>query len=247
MNFFNFNLRLILSKIYPFSIFYKKLNNQFFRDSFVLEELTKIKNKSLILDAGCGSQRYKKDCSHLEYRSQDFGEYSTDLKKSMDTAYQQLNPYKYGNHIDFIGNIWDIQIKNKTFDAILCTEVLEHIPYPVDAIKEFSRVLKKNGILILTAPSNCLRHMDPYFYYTGFTDRFYEKILTENNFSIKKIEPVGDYYSWMSVEIARSAMSNSIFAKVILFPTFLYYAMKKKTPVSVNSLCMGYHIVAIKN
>ncbi|CEZ19794.1 putative Methyltransferase type 11 [Candidatus Methylopumilus planktonicus] len=244
---FNSLLRHLLSNFYPFKFFYQKLNNQFVRDVFVAQELKKIKKNSLILDAGCGSQRYKGNCSHLRYKSQDFGEYATDLKKSIDTSYQDLDAYAYGSQIDYIGNIWDIKAKDNTFDAVLCTEVLEHIPYPIDTIKELSRILKKNGILILTAPSNCLRHMDPYFFYTGFTDRFYEKILGENNFSIKKMEPVGDYYSWMSVEVARTAISNSILAKLILFPTFLYYAMKRKTPVSVNSLCMGYHIVAIKN
>ena len=239
--------KYIFSKYYPFKSIYKKLNNQFVRDVFVAQELKKIKKNSLILDAGCGSQRYKNDCSHLRYKSQDFGGYATDLKKSIDTSYQDLEAYEYGSQIDYIGNIWDIKVKNNTFDAILCTEVLEHIPYPIDTVKELSRILKKNGTLILTAPSNCLRHMDPYFYYSGFTDRFYEKILTENNFSIKKMEPVGDYYSWMSVEVARTSISNSLLAKLILFPAFLYYAMKRKTPVSVNSLCMGYHIVAIKN
>jgi SAM-dependent methyltransferase len=244
---FNSLLRHLLSSYYPFKFLYQKLNNQFVRDVFVAQELKKLKKNSLILDAGCGSQRYKADCSHLRYKSQDFGGYATDLKKSIDTSYQDLDAYAYASQIDYIGNIWDIKAKNNTFDAILCTEVLEHIPYPIETVKEFSRILKKNGILILTAPSNCLRHMDPYFFYTGFTDRFYDKILTENNFSIKKIEPVGDYYSWMSVEVARTSISNSLLAKLILFPTFLYYAMKRKTPVSVNSLCMGYHIVAIKN
>lgn len=239
--------RSFFKDLYPLNILYKKLNNQYLRDEFVARELKSISNGVSILDAGCGSQRYKSLCNHLIYKSQDFAQYSTDFRKSIDASYKNVKPYLYGSHIDFIGDIWDINVKSKSFDAILCTEVLEHIPYPIDAIKEFSRIIKSKGILILTAPSNSLRHMDPYFFYTGFTDRFYEKILTENNFSIKKIEPVGDYYSWMSVEVARTSISNSLLAKLILFPTFLYYAMKRKTPVSVNSLCMGYHIVAIKN
>lgn len=243
----NLLLRSFIKNSYPFNFFYKKLNNQFVRDEFVCNELRLIKKGALILDAGCGSQRYKSKCKHLNYKSQDFAEYSEDSKKAIDTSYKHIKPYSYGKKIDFLGNVWNIRVKDRSFDAILCTEVLEHIPYPIDAIKEFSRIIKKNGTLILTAPSNSLRHMDPYFFYTGFTDRFYEKILTENNFSIKKIEPVGDYYSWLSVEVARTAISNSFFAKVILFPTFIYYALKRKTPISINSLCMGYHIVAIKN
>jgi hypothetical protein len=104
--------KYIFSKYYPFKSIYKKLNNQFVRDFFVVSELKKIKSGSLILDAGCGSQRYKNDCSHLRYKSQDFGGYATDLKKSIDTSYQDLEAYTYGSQIDYIGNIWDIKAKN---------------------------------------------------------------------------------------------------------------------------------------
>jgi SAM-dependent methyltransferase len=76
---------------------------------------------------------------------------------------------------------------------ILCTEVFEHIPYPIETLKEFSRLLKKDGKLLLTAPSNCLRHMDPYFFYSGFSDRWYEKFLNDNGFELESIEAVGDY------------------------------------------------------
>ena len=112
--------------------------------------------------------------------------------------------YKYGQ-LDYVGDIWDINKKDNTFDAILCTEVFEHIPYPIKTIKEFSRLLKKDGKLILTAPSNCLRHMDPYFFYSGFSDRWYEKVLKENGLKIELLNAVGDYYSWLMLEMARTA------------------------------------------
>jgi SAM-dependent methyltransferase len=124
--------------------------------------------------------------------------------------------------------------------------VLEHIPFPNEAVKEFSRLLKPGGKLILTAPSNCLRHMDPYFFYTGFSDRWFERILKESGFVIETIEAVGDYHSWLSVEIARTARTQSLLAKILLLPAFLYYYNKKKTNVSVDALCMGYHVVAEK-
>lgn len=130
--------------------------------------------------------------------------------------------------------------------CVLCTEVFEHIPYPIRTIKEFQRLLKKDGKLILTAPSNSLRHMDPYYFYSGFSDRWYNKILNEAGFVIDSIEPVGDYYSWISIELLRTALQNSIFSKFLLFPTFLYFRLKKKTDQSINTLCMGYHIVARK-
>ena len=33
---------------------------------------------------------------------------------------------------------------------------------------------------------------------------------------------------------------------IILFPSFVYYFSKKKTTLSVDTLCMGYHVVAEK-
>ena len=70
--------------------------------------------------------------------------------------------------------------------------------------------------------------MDPYFFYSGFSDRWYEKFLSENGFEIEEIIPIGDYYSWLSVEITRTAFTHSIIAKILLFPAFLFFFNKKK-------------------
>ncbi len=231
-----------------FKRLFKGLNNLNVRREFVKESLLKIPAGSTILDAGCGSQQFKVFCSHLRYKSQDFGEYKIDDKKMLGLESGGLGAnhgYSYGK-LDYIGDIWKIDEKDQTFDAILCTEVFEHIPYPIETLGEFSRLLKKDGVLILTAPSNCLRHMDPYFFYSGFSDRWYEKFLIENGFSIQLLEPVGDYYSWLCVELARTGLTHSFFSKILLAPAFLYFFMKKKTEVSINTLCMGYHVIARK-
>ncbi len=224
----------------------RKLNNRYETDDFVGYELSKLKTGSLILDAGCGSQCYRELCSHLNYKAQDFGLYTTDIKKMMASdGVGGREGYKYG-HLDYIGDIWDIKEKDGTFDAILCTEVFEHIPHPIKTIQEFARLLKKDGKLILTAPSNCLRHMDPYFFYSGFSDRWYEKFLNENGLKLESISPIGDYYRWLMVEIERTCRSHSFFAKLVLFPALLYFYNKQKTQESVDTLCMGYHVVATK-
>ena len=222
--------------------FLESLNDSFIRHKFVKEEITKIKQGENILDAGCGSQYYKKHCSHLHYKSQDFGEYSVDQKKGF--AFQ-AGVYKYGK-LDYIGNIWQIQVEDKSFDNIICTEVFEHIPYPIQTVKEFSRIIKSGGKLILTAPSNSLRHMDPYYVYAGFSDRWFEKILHDFDFEIIKIEPVGDYFSWLKIEMYRTMRNHSLFSKLLLLPAFLFLCFKKKTDVSINTLCMGYHVIAKK-
>lgn len=222
------------------------LDNSYARDTFVLAQIKTLSKKSKLLDAGCGVQKYKKYCAHLEYKGQDFGQYSTDKKKMIGTdGLGGSHGYQYPS-LDYEGDIWEIKEKDSHFDAVLCTEVLEHIPYPNETLAEFARLLKPGGKLILTAPSNCLRHMDPFFFYSGFSDRYYEKFLEDNNFLILSIEPVGDYYRWLSVEMARIIFTHSFFAKIFITPAFLYLYNKKKTTTSIDTLCISYHIVAIQ-
>ena len=219
-------------------------DTQNLRDKFVVEQLEKIGNNSKILDAGCGNQRYRRNCSHLNYLTQDFGEYKTDIAESFTNGAGGKG-YQYGK-IDYLGDIWNINEKDCVFDAILCTEVFEHIPYPVETIKEFSRLLKHGGKIILTAPSNCLRHMDPYYYYSGFSNHWYREILNKHGFLIDEIHPIGDYYRWLSVEIGRAARHHSTVAKILLAPAFFYFMLKKPTLKSVNTLCFGYYVTATK-
>lgn len=222
------------------------LNNEHERDAFVVHQLSSLLDNSYLLDAGCGSQKYKKYCAHLIYKGQDFGQYTKDLKKMLGSdGVGGKDGYEYGN-LDYVCDIWNINEKDQAFDAILCTEVFEHIPFPNEAIKEFSRLLKSNGILILTAPSNCLRHMDPYFFYSGFSDRWYEKVLKDNGFEIISLEPVGDYYRWIAVEIYRTMSTHNFLIKLLLFPVFLFYFFKRKNQASIDTLCMGYHVLAKK-
>ena len=223
------------------------LDNQVDRDKWVIGKLSELHPGLRILDAGCGSQRYRSHCDHLDYAGQDFGEYSADAKKMMGGG-DTPNPtaYPYGV-LDYVSDIWDIPAEDATFDAVLCTEVLEHVPYPIASVRELARVLKPGGLLILTVPSNCLRHMDPYFFTSGFSDRWFERVLPEVGFEEPFIESVGDYYSWMKVEIARTAGLHSLGAKLMLAPALLYFSSKKATKPSRDALTMGYFVTARKS
>lgn len=44
------------------------------------------------------------------------------------------------------------EFKNNYFDRIISLETLEHTPKPLKLLKEFRRVLKKNGLLVMSLP-----------------------------------------------------------------------------------------------
>jgi SAM-dependent methyltransferase len=48
----------------------------------------------------------------------------------------------------------DLPFRNDTFDAVLCSHVLEHMLHDFKALNEISRVLKSQGILVLIVPNN---------------------------------------------------------------------------------------------
>ena len=107
------------------------------------------------------------------------------------------------SNLDIISDITKIPEPDASFDVILCTEVFEHLPDPISAIKEFSRLLKRGGKLIVTAPFCSLTHFAPYHFYTGFNRYFYEKHLPDNNFDLISIEHNGNYFEYMGQEIRR--------------------------------------------
>ena len=223
------------------SIIKKKINHEIERDLFVAKQISLLKKNSKLLDAGAGDSKYKILCKNLIYKSQDNFAFKKKDKKNLFTKDYNFNYVKH----DYNGNIWEISEKKETFDAVLCTEVLEHVPYPLKTLIELTRLLKKNGKLILTFPSNSLRHFDPAYYCTGFSDRWVEYHLKKLNYKSIKIIPIGDYYSFLLAEIKRSIMMNKI-SIFFLLPAFIYYFLKKKNKLSVNTLCFGYHVTAIR-
>ena len=72
------------------------------------------------------------------------------------TAKRRLNDFEIGNlctSCNFgVANINDIPFKESSLDAVICSEVLEHVDSPEQSVKELIRVLKPGGILALSVP-----------------------------------------------------------------------------------------------
>ena len=231
--------------LYASSIF-DKIKFQKSRDEWVCNHLAVLEPGSLVLDAGCGSQRYRKYCSQLEYRSQDFGMYTSDDTEVLETSIGSAEGYQYGA-LTYECDICNIPESDAVFDAVLCTEVLEHLPEPVDALRELVRVLKPGGALLLTAPTHSIKHMDPYHFYTGFTDRFYEQLSEDFPCELSSIEQNLDYNGVMALELARSMSKINFLLWPFLLPAFFIFYMMRESDVSKNAYTYGFHVILKKS
>lgn len=95
-----------------------------------------------ILDVGCGTGL------NLKFLER-FGEVS-----GVDMSKDALGFSKSRKNVSLIrSHAEDLPFKHSSFDVVCALDLLEHIKDDVDAVKEFYRVLKSGGYLVLTVPA----------------------------------------------------------------------------------------------
>lgn len=224
--------------------------NEAVRKEWLKQTLDRIPSNLRLLDAGAGELANKKFCQHLNYVSQDFCQY----EGNGDTKGLQMGSWDT-KKIDIVSDITDIPEDNESFDVILCTEVLEHLPDPVKALQEFQRLLIKDGILILTAPFCSLTHFAPYHYSSGFNSYFYEYHLGQLGFELKEVKRNGNFFEYLGQEIHRipsmaNRYSSQKVSKIERFAIKVILNMlerfSRNDTTSDEVLCFGYQVMAIK-
>lgn len=170
----------------------------FDRDKWVQGRLEAIPSGVRVLDAGAGQCRYKSFLEHTNYYAQDFAQY----QGSSDGILQES--WQYGK-LDYVCDITEIPVESGFFDVVLCTEVLEHVPRPVDALKELVRILKPGGKIILTVPLGSGVHQEPYHYYGGFSKYFFGYFAEQFNLELVECRELGGLLKHTAQEMARAA------------------------------------------
>jgi len=134
-----------------------------------------------ILDVGAGLSPYRELFAHTSYTSCDWDQslYSPEVPP------------------DIVSPADNIPVEDQSFDAVLCTEVLEHVPAPWDVLREFHRIIRQGGSVWITVPFTWPMHERPhdYYRYTQFGLRY---LLERAGFSQVDVTPLSDTFSTLS-------------------------------------------------
>ncbi|WP_099464660.1 class I SAM-dependent methyltransferase [Parabacteroides provencensis] len=120
--------------------------------------------KGYLLDIGCGSKPYL--CN---------------LEKYVDTYYGCDFVQSKENNVDLVCDAIDIPLENESFDTIISTQVLEHVFDTKKCISESFRLLKPNGVYIISVPLVWPIHLAPYDFHR-FTKYGIKNYLEEAGF-----------------------------------------------------------------
>ncbi|MTD10594.1 methyltransferase domain-containing protein [Acinetobacter sp. YIM 103518] len=105
------------------------------------------KLKGIVVDLGCGERPFEKDI--LIYAERYVGvDWSNTLHKSKIDVLADLNA--------------KLPFDNASFDGVVSFEVLEHLSEPQMMLSEAHRILKDNGIIILSIPFQWWIHEAPW-------------------------------------------------------------------------------------
>jgi ubiquinone/menaquinone biosynthesis C-methylase UbiE len=226
------------------------MSNRRNRETWVASTLARIPAGSRVLDAGAGEQPYRKHCQHLDYVAQDFAEYQPGVVSG------GLHPDQFSySGVDIVSDITSIPEPDASFDAILCVEVLEHVPDPVAAVHELARLVRPGGVLILTAPFCSLTHFAPFHFSTGFSRYWYQHHLPSLGLTVEELAANGTFFEYVGQELWRTPSIAARYAgtKVRRLEMVALYAAQailarwaRRDAGSAELLCYGYHVIARK-
>src|SRR5260221_1193881 len=223
------------------------------RDAWVAGIAQRLAPGTRILDVGAGECRYRSLFAHCQYQAQDFAQYKGTAKGLLkqNWSYEKL---------DFWCDATSIPTPDGSFDAVLCTEVLEHVPEPIKVLQEIGRILRSGGTAFISAPLGSGLHQQPYHYYGGYTPYFYRKFLTEFGFTTITVEPNGGFFRLLLQEINRGLgivkysgryyprwHPTRYLLRAVGSRYFASWLTRLDEEIPVNEVTVRYHLEAVKS
>jgi SAM-dependent methyltransferase len=138
-----------------------------------------------VLDAGAGNAPYRELFAHCRYVTADWSS----------------SPHEGAARVDIQASLDDLPVADGSFQAVLNTQVIEHVAEPTRVAAELFRVLRPGGRLWLTAPLVWPLHEEPYDYWR-FTSHGLRRVLEAAGFEVERLDPRGGYFSVLATLLA---------------------------------------------
>lgn len=147
--------------------------------------------RGTMLDIGCGTRRYE-----LIFREVVDSYIGLDWPEIEERALP-----------DVIGDALNIPFVDASVDVVLATELMEHLPSPDRFLTEVGRVLREDGVLILSVPFMEPIHEEPRDFYR-FTPFSLRLLLEQHGFSIRKLWNKGGWWSVVLGSFVNQSLYN---------------------------------------
>ncbi len=131
-----------------------------------------------VLDAGAGDSPYRELFGHCEYVTSDWSH----------------SPHEGAAGADIVAPLDTLPVADGSFDVVLSTQVLEHVPDPAGVLVELGRVLTPGGTLWLSAPMVGEMHEEPYDFYR-YTRHGLAELLARAGYVEVETAPLGGYFT----------------------------------------------------
>lgn len=140
-------------------------------------------------------------------------------------------------------SLYDLPEETRTFDEIICFEVLEHLHRDSDVVKEFYRILRPGGVLHVCCPYRLHpRHQAEVLdlnetgghVRTGYTEEDYRALLEPVGFQIERVVGIGSpsvYHADRILRLIRSRLGDWCALPVFPFALPFVWLAKFSPPI----------------
>ncbi|WP_148815550.1 class I SAM-dependent methyltransferase [Campylobacter concisus] len=181
--------------------------------------------KGKLLDIGCGTKPYQDLCKVDEYVGIEIDDEGNRNHSFADVLYDGKN----------------IPFDNKNFDSVLTSQVFEHVFNPDVFLREINRVVKIDGILLMTVPFIWDEHEQPYDY-ARYSSYGLKHILKKNGFDIIEFKKSGD-----GLEVIFQLLNSYIFKKTITKNVYINLVMSVFLMAPINILGLLFSKILPRN
>ena len=167
---------------------------------FLIRDLKRVISKyafGKILDVGCGNKPYE-----FLFNTAKENYIGSDVVQSSD------------NVVDILCLATKIDSANESFDTVFSTQVIEHVDNTELMMSECNRVLKKDGIFILSVPFCWELHEEPYDFFR-FTKYGLQELCKRHKFEVLELIPNGG--KWAAIFQMNINMLYSTFKRKNIF------------------------------